>query len=87
MGRPKKIIEQTSFATPVVASDSIVYGIKSIGVTGVVGWIMDDKLNVATYPTLKKAQKALQELLKDSRYFWNCTIEVAPFAGFDKQEV
>ena len=87
MGRPKKTVEQICFATPSIQSKTPTYGIRSIDEAGVVGWFVDEKLQVKTFPTPEKAEKAKKEMMKDTHYSWNCKVEVALFNGFEREDL
>lgn len=82
MGRTKKNVEQTCLANPSVKSESPSYGIRSTDESGVVGWFIDEELEVKTYATPEKAEKAKREMMKDKHYSWSCKVEVAQFNGF-----
>lgn len=68
-----------------IEADSDKYGIRVTHNDGVVGWIVGQSGEVLLFNTKKEAQKKLNELLKNNNYSWNCTVEVAYFAGFGKK--
>ena len=50
-----------------------------------VGWIMGEDRDVRLFPDKAKAASYMKEMLKDSRYSWNCKVEVAEFTGWGKE--
>ena len=49
-----------------------------------IGWIIGEDRDVRLFPDKAKATSFMKELLKDSRYSWNCKVEVAEFTGWGK---
>ena len=49
-----------------------------------VGWIIGEDRDVRLFPDKSKAASYMKEMLKDSRYSWNCKVEVAEFTGWGK---
>lgn len=52
---------------------------------GTCGWLMDNDLEVKTYPSQEDAEKALKQMKRNPHYSWSLSVEVKEFSGFSNK--